>query len=219
MSIVEMASITTIYANMVRAAFTLEETIHTLQAQYDELASQFSTSHTSLSPTLTTPNDPALANDFARATERPRQTAINAKAVRFSDPHDAEHEANRSALFPYSDNPALSEPSTADTQAELSNEQIHAYHSSVLREQDDALDRLGQSIGRQRELSMQIGNELDEQVLMLDEVDGLVDRQQGRLDGARRGLRGVADRASDNCGGVTIAVLVVVLLLVVLITK
>jgi syntaxin 8 len=93
------------------------------------------------------------------------------------------------------------------------------YHSRVLAEQDEQLDRLGESIGRQRELSIQIGDELDSQVAMLDEVDGIVDRHQSRLDQARKSLGGVARKAKDNMQITTIIILIIILVLLIIILK
>ena len=81
------------------------------------------------------------------------------------------------------------------------------------------MDRLGESIGRQRDLSIQIGDELDDQVQMLDEVDGHVDRHQSRLDGARRQLGNVARRAKDNKQITTIVVLIIILVFLIVILK
>jgi syntaxin 8 len=101
----------------------------------------------------------------------------------------------------------------------MDNQQIHAYHSQVLADQDEALDRLGESIGRQRELSIQIGDELDEHVQMLDEVDGRVDRHQSTLDKARRSLGNVARSAKDNMSMTIIIVLIVILVLLIIVLK
>lgn len=89
----------------------------------------------------------------------------------------------------------------------------------MLAQQDDQLDRLGVSIGRQRDLSIQIGDELDEQVEMLGEVDGHMDRTQGRLDGARAQLGKVARRAKDNKLLTVVIVLIVVLVLLIIVFK
>lgn len=78
---------------------------------------------------------------------------------------------------------------------------------------------MGESIGRQRELSIQIGDELDEHVQMLDEVDGNVDRHQGRLDTARKNLGSVARKAKDNMQMTIIVVLIVILVLLIVILK
>lgn len=140
--------------------------------------------------------------------------------MRFSDvPNvqslDTEEEANRAALFPYRDDPTSGPPD----QGHLDNQQIHAYHSQVIAEQDEQLDRLGESIRRQGELSIQIGNELDDHVQLLDEVDGRVDRHQTRLDKARKQLGTVARKAKDNKQMTIIVVLIIILVLLIAILK
>lgn len=222
---------------MIRASLILTETEHNLQTQYNDLASQFLGTPTSTtSSTISHPNNPSLSEDFARASEVPRTAASQSsllkkslrgaasnpaapspKSVRFSDsPSVQEEEDARNALFPYRDDPIASGP---PDQSHLDNQQIHAYHSQVLAEQDDALDRLGESIGRQRELSIQIGDELDEHVQMLDEIDGHVDRHQTRLDKARKNLGNVARKAKDNMQLTIILILIIILVLLIIILK
>lgn len=84
-----------------------------------------------------------------------------------------------------------------DTQ-ELDNTQVLQLHRRIIDEQDDSLDRLSESISRQRELSIQIGDELDSHVQLLDEVDDLVDRHQTRLNGAGQQLKSVARQAKEH---------------------
>ncbi|KAL8713031.1 MAG: hypothetical protein Q9220_002891 [cf. Caloplaca sp. 1 TL-2023] len=212
----------------------LQEQIQRLRTQYDDLTSQFrGFPTTTTSSTTSQPNDPTLSPAFARAKDpRPRIPSSSSfkrnpgtspnpsKSVRFTDSpsiraqDDAAEAANRAALFPYRD-----EPEGAPDQSQLDNQQIHDYHQNVLREQDEQLDRLGDSIGRQRELSMQIGDELDEHVQMLDEVEGHADRHQTTLDGARRRLGNVARKARDNKQLTIILVLIMVLIIVILIVK
>lgn len=141
--------------------------------------------------------------------------------MRFRDASpDAEEEATRAALFPYRDDPAALEAQQRSAhQAGLDNTQLHAYHDQVMAEQDEQLDRLGESIGRQRELGMLIGDELDEHVAMLDDVDRHVDRQQGRLQGARDRIGKIARRANENKQITTIVILIVILLLLILVLK
>ncbi|KFY40428.1 hypothetical protein V494_03506 [Pseudogymnoascus sp. VKM F-4513 (FW-928)] len=212
---------------------TLKQSEQTLQTQYDELTSQFHGFPTTTPSTLSQPNDPSLAADFAHASAHPQRStsllkkslrapsggapAASPKSVRFSDaPSSAEAEdPARAQLFPYRDDP-IDAPTD---QSQLDNQQIHAYHSEVLAAQDEQLDRLGESIGRQRELSIQIGDELDSQVAMLDEVDGLVDRHQSRLDQARKSLGNVARKAKGNMQVTTIIILIIILLLLIIILK
>lgn len=84
-----------------------------------------------------------------------------------------------------------------DTQ-ELDNTQVLQLHRRIMDEQDDSLDRLSESISRQRELSIQIGDELESHVQLLDEVDDLVDRHQTRLDGAGKRLKSFAKQAREH---------------------
>lgn len=190
-----------------------------LRTQFTELSSQFSSStSTTASPTVTQPNDPSLAADFAAAKSKPRNAS---KSVRFRDNDaDAAADADRSALFnqPYRDDPAH-DPEAPPDQSHLDNQQIHEYHSQVLRDQDDQLDTLSASIGRQRELSMQIGDELDGQVMLLDEVEEGVDRHEAQFRRARGRLDRFSRKARENWSLTVIIALIVILVLLIVITK
>ncbi|USP74199.1 hypothetical protein yc1106_01473 [Curvularia clavata] len=192
-----------------------------LRAQLAELSAQFDHSASPSSPTLTTPNDPSLAADFSAAQKTNKNSSIRStsrsKSVRFSDNPTDDDAANRSALFPYRDNPE--DPEASPDQSHLDNQQIHEYHSQVLRDQDDQLDRLGESISRQRELSMQIGNELDDHVMLLDDVEEGVDRHQAQFSRARGRLDRFSRKAKDNWSLTIIVVLIIILVLLIVITK
>jgi syntaxin 8 len=222
-----------------------QDTLSKLRSQYQDLSRQFhGESSTTTDATLTSPNNPALQQDFARAQTRTSQDGVpqnqqnnNSKAsnlkrqdsnhasnknVRFRDNPsqeslDEQDESNRASLFPtrYTDEPTP----TPDPTSQMSNQQIHTYHAQVLQEQDEQLDTLSESIGRQRHLAMQVGDELEGQVALLDEVDRGVDRHQGRLDGAKRRLKGVSQKASQNWGMTTIVVLIVILVLLIVVLK
>lgn len=88
-----------------------------------------------------------------------------------------------------------------------------------MAEQDEQLDALGQSIGRQRELSMQIGDELDDHVAMLDETERVVDRHQSRLDRARKQVGRIARAGGENKQMTAIVVLIVILVLLIAVLK
>ena len=68
----------------------------------------------------------------------------------------------------------------------------------IMLEQDESLDRLSESIGRQRELSIQIGDELDSQGELLGDLDERLDRSRSRLDGANRRLNRFSKKAKEN---------------------
>jgi len=105
-----------------------------------------------------------------------------------------------------------------DTQ-ELENTQVLQLHRRIMDEQDESLDRLSESISRHRELSIQIGDELDSHVQLLDEVDDLVDRHQTRLDGAGRRLKSFAKQAKEHGSLVVIIVLIIILISLIAILK
>lgn len=87
----------------------------------------------------------------------------------------------------------------------------------MLNDQDAQLDALSSSIGRQRMLGIQMGDEMDDQNAMLDDVERGVDRFQGNLDRARGRLGKVARKAKDNWSWVTIGVLILILVLLLVI--
>ena len=188
-----------------------------LRKQYADLYAQF---HGNQPPSVeaSQPNNPTLAGDFAAAQSRPAP-ARSSKNVRFRDnpgEDDSADQANRAALF--ADQRYTDEPDGPD-QSEMDNQQVHQYHKQVLREQDDQLDTLSQSIGRQRTLGIQMGNELDEQVEMLDDVERGVDRHSTTLEGARRRLGQVARKSRDNWSWVTIGILIFILVLLIIVLK
>ncbi|KAK4236450.1 hypothetical protein C8A03DRAFT_16914 [Achaetomium macrosporum] len=232
-------------------ASTLADTLASLRKQYSDLSSQFQgNSSAATASTLTHPNDPSLAADFAHAQSsssshsQPQQPQSaqspppstpaapqnQKKAVRFSSPTvDLESQTtSRSHLFQgrYRDDPLPEDDDTAGYRdhieaSQLSNTQIHAYHQQILEEQDAQLDALGASIARQRELSLQIGDELDSQVLMLDESERAADRQANALSRARRQVGRIARGAARSgegrqMGAIVVLIIVLVLLIVIL---
>ena len=206
------------------AATSIADSLPSLQKQLDDLSAQFRGFATpSTKDTLTHPNSSELAEDFdhAASTTVPAATTASAgarkssKTVRFSDTPPSPSED----LFgPYRDNPDDS-LGFRDQAGQMDNQQLHQYHSQILDDQDEQLDRLGESIGRQRELSMQIGDELDSHIAMLDDVEGATDRHQTRLDRASRALNKVARSAGDNKQITAIIALIIILVLLIAILK
>ncbi|KAL4946348.1 hypothetical protein BDV06DRAFT_182820 [Aspergillus oleicola] len=199
------------------AASDLKDQLVHLRSQYSDLSSQF--------------RGPAGSSDDDR-TDSPQFTNVKnsspdlkqpvpqhppSKSVRFMDNSAAaEDDLNRRNLFqPYRDSPS---PDGVDT-SDMSNQQIYDHHEQTMREQDDQLDRLGESIGRQHQLSIQIGDELDGHVALLDGMDGDVDRHQSRLDNARRRIDKIRRSAGDNWSMMTIIGLIIVLVILIVLLK
>ena len=188
-----------------------------LRKQYEDLYAQF---HGSAAPSADSqqPNDPSLAATFEAAQSRP-DTGVR-KSVRFrDDPHEEDPVAiaNRAALF--SDTERYRDEPDAPDQSALDNQQIHAYHNQVLRDQDEQLDSLGQSVGRQRVLGIQMGDELQEQNELLGDVEAGVDRHTTTLERARKRLGYVARKGKGNWSWVTIGILILVLVLLIVVLK
>ncbi|KAK2069854.1 hypothetical protein P8C59_004400 [Phyllachora maydis] len=196
-------------------AAQMADAIPELQKQYDDLTAQF---HGFASPsaadTLISPNDPTLASNFAHAVSTTTTTSSSSSA---SPPGNKKMQQQQS-LFQYRDDPDAPQ-GYRDQAGDLTNQQVQAYHAQILSEQDAQLDALGASISRQRELSMQIGDELDSQVLMLDESERIVDRHQGRLDRARRQVGRFARSAGESKQMMVIVILIVILVLLIIILK
>ncbi|KAK0754534.1 t-SNARE [Schizothecium vesticola] len=91
----------------------------------------------------------------------------------------------------------------------------------MMREQDEHLDGVFQTVGSLRQQAADMGRELEEQREMLEVVDGLADRVGGRLQTGMEKLRYVVrrneDRMSSCCIGVLIVVLIVLLILLLVI--
>lgn len=65
-------------------------------------------------------------------------------------------------------------------------------------DQDERLNLLSHSIGRQNDLSLQIGSELDMHHQLLEETDTAMDRTAASLGRAKRRLDKVADEAKQH---------------------
>ncbi|KAK4203757.1 t-SNARE [Triangularia verruculosa] len=87
----------------------------------------------------------------------------------------------------------------------------------MMREQDQHLDGVFQTVGNLRRQADSMGRELEEQREMLEVVDGLADRVGGRLqtgmDKMKYVLRKNEDRWSSCCIGVLILVLIILLVI------
>ena len=105
--------------------------------------------------------------------------------------HTASHErhSEEANFAPYTDDPEAGYPTT-DVMLQTQRR--------MMDEQDSHLDQLAQSIGRQRDLSLQINEELDVHHGLLEEMDEELDRTGSRLSQARRKLDKVAKGVKGN---------------------
>ncbi|KAL4787882.1 hypothetical protein BJX76DRAFT_247621 [Aspergillus varians] len=202
-------------------ASDLKDQLFHLRSQYSDLSSQFQ--GPTGSAAATADDDRTKSPQFTNVKtsspdlKQPVPQHPSSKSVRFMDDSAAaEEELNRRNLFqPYRDSPS---PDGVDTSG-MSNQQIYDNHEQVMRDQDDQLDRLGESIGRQHQLSIQIGDELDGHVALLDGMDGDVERHQSRLDNAKRRIDKIRRSAGDNWSMMTIIGLIIVLVILIVLLK
>ncbi|PHH81671.1 hypothetical protein CDD83_3512 [Cordyceps sp. RAO-2017] len=200
-------------AGDISAADSISTEIATLEKQYDVLKAQFSDlSEPSTEFTLEYANLESPAINFTHTAPIPRKL----KTVRFTDSSSPPSDA---LFHPYEDDPMDTSSGLRDQAGGMNNQQLYEYHSQILDAQDVQLDRLGESISRQRELSLQIGDELDTHVAMLDEVEVVTDRHQSRLDRAMKALKTVARGGDENKQMAIIVIIVMALILLIVILK
>ncbi|GAQ40397.1 hypothetical protein AtubIFM55763_003250 [Aspergillus tubingensis] len=195
------------------SATEMRDQLDHLYSQYRDLTSQFRGSDAAAD------DDPVEFTNIKKSSpdlKQPVPQHPSSKSVRFMDNAAEEDDLNRRNLFqPYRDSPS---PQGVDT-SDMSNQQVYDHHEQIMRDQDEQLDRLGESIGRQHQLSIQIGDELEGHVALLDDMDGHVERHQGRLDKAKRRLDKFRRSASENWSMMTIIGLIIVLVILIVLLK
>lgn len=146
---------------------------------------------------------------------------LERRKARTAGKFDEEDAEDRAALFRSKGGKSVRFKDDPDVErtAGLDNSQHMQLQQEIMTDQDASLDRLSRSIGRQHELSIQIGDELDDHVELLDDVDGMVDRSQTRIDKARRNLRSFSKKAREHKSLGVIILLIFVLVLLIIILK
>lgn len=91
----------------------------------------------------------------------------------------------------------------------------------IMREQDQHLDGVYNTMQNINQQARAIGNELEDQAFIIDELDGEFDRVSSRLGRGMKRLEFIyeknKERANDCCIGILIVVLIVLLLLVIIV--
>ncbi|XP_050175521.1 syntaxin-8 [Myiozetetes cayanensis] len=84
----------------------------------------------------------------------------------------------------------------------------------IIEEQDAGLDALSSIISRQKQMGQEIGNELDEQNEIIDDLTNLVENTDDRLRTQTRHVK-MVDRKSTSCGMLVVIVLLLIAIVVV----
>ncbi|KAF4566303.1 hypothetical protein EYR36_011721 [Pleurotus pulmonarius] len=120
---------------------------------------------------------------------------------------------------PSKDTEPIYTPYTDDPQGDADPGIMLQTQRRLMDEQDEHLDRLSQSVGRQHHISLQINDELDVHTGLLQELDTDLDQTGNRLTSARRRLDQVARGAKENSSAMAIGLLILILLLLIIIFK
>ncbi|GJJ78973.1 hypothetical protein EMPS_11332 [Entomortierella parvispora] len=97
----------------------------------------------------------------------------------------------------------------------LDNSQMLQLQQRIVEDQDQNMDRLSEALGRQQEIGLMIGDELDTHIDMLEDTDHLVERTGNRLQIASKQLSRVA-KGTKGCGSWMIIMGLVVVLIIVI---
>ncbi|XP_022325617.1 syntaxin-6-like [Crassostrea virginica] len=107
-----------------------------------------------------------------------------------------------------------------DQEMERSNqrylEDTHQQQQTLIRSQDDQLDMIGSSVGVLKNMSHQIGNELEEQNLILDEFGHEMDNTESRMDTTMKKMAKVMHMSNDRRQWCAIGVLLFIILIIIL---
>jgi syntaxin 8 len=156
--------------------------------------------------------------------EQPEPVAVQrklSKSVRFKEdleehePNSGEPERERERFMqPYKDDP---EP--LDERSNLTSNGLFVEQQQMMRDQDQHLDRLAQSVSRQHELSIQIDDELSSHIELLGDVEALTDRSQSRLEMAKKRLEKFSKQAKENGSMLTIGILILIFIILIVVLK
>jgi len=97
----------------------------------------------------------------------------------------------------------------------IEKEMVHN-QQMVMRTQDKTLDMMGSSVHVLKGMSQQIGNELDEQSVMLDEFSQTMDTTESKLDSNMKKIAKVLHMSNDRRQWIAIGILALALFIVIL---
>ncbi|XP_060219431.1 syntaxin-8 isoform X3 [Meriones unguiculatus] len=96
----------------------------------------------------------------------------------------------------------------------LGFDEIRQQQQKIIQEQDAGLDALSSIISRQKQMGQEIGNELDEQNEIIDDLANLVENTDEKLRTEARRVT-LLDKKSTSCGMIMVILLLLVAIVVV----
>ncbi|XP_052221530.1 syntaxin-6-like [Dreissena polymorpha] len=126
----------------------------------------------------------------------------------------------QSLLNPKSPSKVYDKYSRLDMEAERSHQSFiddtTQHQQLIIKDQDEQLDLIGSSVGALKNMSHQIGNELEEQNRMLDDFGHEMEVTESRMDNVMKKMAKVLHMSSDKRQCCAIGVLLVILLIVII---
>lgn len=154
--------------------------------------------------------------------ERTKTTVKDMKSHMTSPVTMAKEETNvrQSLLNSSSPNKSYDKYTRLDTEMERSHQSFiddtSQHQKLIIKDQDDQLDKIGTSVGVLKNMSHQIGNELEEQNIMLDEFGHEIDTTESRMDNVMKKMAKVLHMSNDRRQCCAIGILVLILVIVII---
>lgn len=209
-------------------------TFTTLLKKYQASLDQIDSSGSSLSPySISNLKSPKAFEELKSASEKSVLNTIRpidsisqsnaAKSVRFKS---TLVELSPSSLHkPYQDNPeslfetAEIHEAEDDGPMNLNNKQVFIHNQQQMIQQDNQLDELHTSVKRQHAISLEINNEVGDQMVILGDLENGVERSNTRLIRSTDRLKKFRESMRQHKDWWTIFILIVVLLLLLIVLK
>ncbi|BFZ20441.1 hypothetical protein BsWGS_23479 [Bradybaena similaris] len=152
------------------------------------------------------------------------KTTIRDMKSQISSPNNGQRDDSRSkqALFSTSNGPKTPQDKykRLDEEMEQANQRYitdtQQQQKLLLRSQDEQLDMIGSSVGVLKNMSQQIGSELEDQNILLDEFHHEMDHTESKMDQTMKKLAKVMHMSNDRRQWCAIGVLSLVLLIIII---
>ncbi|KAL4219238.1 Syntaxin-6 [Mactra antiquata] len=154
--------------------------------------------------------------------ERTKSAVKEMKSQMTNQPSKPPDDANvrQSLLNTNSPTKSYDKYSRLDAEMERSHQSFiddtSQHQQLIIKDQDEQLDMIGSSVGVLKNMSHQIGNELEEQNRMLDDFGFEMDKTESRMDSVMKKMAKVLHMSSDKRQCCAIGVLLVILLIVII---
>ncbi|XP_040378674.1 syntaxin-52-like [Oryza brachyantha] len=142
-------------------------------------------------------------------------STLSSKVKEVGAPFTMKRSSNRNELLGPDDNHAKVDVSSIP---EMGNREIIELQKKVMKEQDDELDKLEESIVSTKHIALAINEELDLHTRLIDDLAERTDEKSNQLQRAEKRLKSVTTRMrkSGSCTSLLLAVIATVFLILVI---